>query len=485
MADQQGTPILETYDISLDGKAYFALQQGEGDARQWAEATIPEQEIDAVKEVTVKMENFRQGAGFTWGDVMPGVYEVADGWDASPPDGIVTWGRHATGATQTTVSAKGWYQFHDDYLWMLRHKYVVKYQPDDTHGGTWAQRNTAHDLTTELAAAVVSGRPAKFRGSGVAATKMYIPVTVNGVADRFIELTTVATGSSADTYTLGPAATEAQCFTVWKEKLVLAEANTVRTCSADPMTAGNWSAAVTVGSADFSITAMTTYGPYLICARPDGLYTLDEDLRPVNEVPDVAAVIDLFNGYGIDYVDGSIMMPHKLGLMRWQQGSYDFLSVAKEGGLDGTLSAGWGRIVAVAPYGGHDIFWVSSDYLNSRGYVGVFHPGDKRTPYTPHIHHVLASGTFEDCVVLSLTASAQAALVPITWSSDNAVGTIAWSSPSSGSTEDGAVASAAFAGASAISEYLKGLNPANGTSWVPTDATVTGIKLRVKKKLAP
>lgn len=477
------TPFQTLLDVELNGERYHALSAPleQGGARTWTEITVPEQQADPAKEITVDLDDFSQGAGFSFGQ-MPGVYEIANGWDASAPGKIVTWPRHAVGGSQTTTAAKGWLRYHGGYLWMFRDKYVTKHSPDDTHGGTWAQVNTAADLTGTLAGCITSGKPTRFRGSGVAGTKLYIPTTVAGTPGRFIELTTVASGASADTYTLGPNTAEAQCFTVWRERLVLAELNTIRTCTADPMTIGNWSAAITVGSADYSVTGLATWGPYLIVARPDGLFTLDENLRPVNEIPDIEAVIDSFNGYGMQFADGAIKMPHKLGLINWSPGGYEFIGVEQEGALDGSLSDGWGRYVAVAPYGKYT-FFVSSDYTNNKGALGSFQPGQSRKPYTPHIHHTLTSGTYEDLEVLSLASSSPAAYIPTTWSDDSAVGTLTWSSTGSAAAEDGQSATVTFSG-SAISHYLKGLDVANGASIVPTDATVVGVKVRIKKSVA-
>lgn len=565
--------------VSIGGERYLiasaeqASQVG-GGARQWHARYIPAQPADPTVEKVVSLQDFSEGAGFTF-EGLPGTYERADGWDCSSPGKPATWPRRAKGATFTTVDYPGWQVQHGGYLYVMRGNLCCKYALDDTKGATWPIIE-AHYFG---ASNVVAGRPAIFGG------KLYVPLRAGagGALAVFAELDTVSTTSpetqtvaisgtpTSGTYTLtfngrttaaiafnaaaaavqsalrllpgleqvtvtdtgtipnfthtvvmtgvdgasgatsppqmtstdsmsggthaiahattvagvadqwdaGPATREMSCFVVWGNLLRGANGNRVYSCAGDPTSSGNWLPAAgsgyEVGDSTITITDLWTYLQDLAVLTDRGLFTFDESFNATNQLPDLAAIGDRGNGVGTTYSNGYLLIPHKSALFRWRPGAYQEVGPAQEGGQDGSLSRGVGRVASVTPFGKY-AFYAANDALNQHATLGSLQPSrGGRGPLVPHIHQSESPAYYEHVLVISPQNEPATARAPVTWSDDNAVGTITWGNPSNAGASDDAYATAAVG----TSHYLKGLNPGPN---VPTNATITGVKIDIERK---
>lgn len=183
-----GTPRDSMLVAEIGGQRYHVAQESQasqvgGGARSWATERVALQEsMPEPREFSIPVGDFSQGAGYTFAD-RPGVYDWADGWDASAPNKPGTWPRLATGATFTTVDYRGWILPLSTYVYVMRGRYCAKYAIDDTAGATWPIIEL-HDFGSGN---VVAGRPAEFLG------KMYVPLRAGsgGALAVFHELTTV------------------------------------------------------------------------------------------------------------------------------------------------------------------------------------------------------------------------------------------------------------------------------------------------------
>lgn len=296
-----------------------------------------------------------------------------------------------------------------------------------------------------------------------------------GSSPAITPATTVA--GTVDTWTLGPALILARCFKVWLNKLVRGFGNEVATVSGDPMTAGNWSAEYEVGDSSHDINDLAVYDRYLMVGKTDGLWSFDEGLDTQNELPDLQSSVDDDNCKGMEYSNGYLLVPHKVGLVRWRPGSYEFVGAGQEGDQEGDISRGWGRVAAIAPYGKYA--WVIvNDTYHTQGAVTSLQPAKgSRYPTTPHTHHLTAAGeNYEGSIVLASLSQPATPQSPATWSDDNAVGAITWADTGNAEDSDDAYATAGVG----VSHYLKGLDPDFN---VPSDATIRGILVEIERKV--
>lgn len=207
---------------------------------------------------------------------------------------------------------------------------------------------------------------------------------------------------TVDQWDLGPASHQSRAFVAWFDKLTLATANTVSSATADPMTAGSWSALYPVGDAGRNVTALAVLGDDLLAAKPDGLWSFDETAHARPEITDLVHVIDAQNGIGMAAAQGALFMPHRSGLVRWRPGAFAVVGAEQEGYLEGDTAVGWGRVMGVAPFG-KVIYYTINDTLNGQGALVSVRPGGRAVGFIPHMSHLFA-GPVEHCAILSLNA---------------------------------------------------------------------------------
>lgn len=463
--------------LILNGERYLVASpeqanEAGGPGRIWNSLAIADQNaID--DEIHLAIDNFSEGGGFSF-EGMKGTYDSAQGWDASSPGKISSWPKLASGATTQDVDYKGWLIQFGGYLYMLRGRYVTKYALDDVQGGTWSKVGSDHDLGAGNAAL----QPCAVAG------QLIIPIiaTSTGVLDQFVIITAVG---SPDTYdTTIDAGLEARCLVVWGDKLVMADSNNqIRTCSvlaADFGDDANWAPAVAgdgyvVTDPDVQITQLYTWGPYLLVWTEVGPFFCDEEFKFRPGIPDLATERDVQNGLGGGYANASLLAPHRGGLVRWTpDGPWGVVGPEMEGALEGDLTPGWGRVAGVATYG-RMTFIVANDPANGVSSLLSLQPPIARVPYRIHFHQQHDDSTYEDVTIVRAEAQPIIPATPGTWSDDNAVGTLTWSNTGNAAAEDGSFATVTGNGQS---HYLKGLNPNPG---IPTDATITGVVLEIKR----
>lgn len=400
----QQTPPLATAVVRIGGDTWEVASDDlarKAGGRAWVVETASEQELPS-HALTIPLETFHYGSGFSYMG-MPGVYDYADGWDASAPGRIRTWARHAT-ATQvaSTGSTRGWLRFFNGQLWMFRGSKVTIYTVSDTAGAGWT--GSTFDLVSDWSLAansIVGGRPDFFEG------KLYIPTksSSTGVYGRFVEVTPGA----PLVVTQGPTSTNAgyglRCFRSWRKPdtgpvLVGGDANGVRTCATTPTTSANWSALTEADATDFPVTDLAVWQRYLAVATKRGLYTFNEYLVAENQLPDLFTELDETNGQGMEYSNGYLLIPHKSGLIRWAPGTWGHSGPEQEHATEPDLSEGWGRVRAVVPHG-PTAYVTTNDATHTTASVNSLRPqrSAPRGPLVPHCHHQVA-GTLEDaCVV--------------------------------------------------------------------------------------
>lgn len=290
---------------------------------------------------------------------------------------------------------------------------------------------------------------------------------------------TTTTAGTGDQWDRADANVEARTFTTWQKPtvgpvLVRANANKVSTCATTPTTAANWGTEQAVGDSGARINSLTTLGRLLFVGKEDGVWSFDETGQAINEIPAIAAIRDKQNCIGMSEYNGYLLVPHKLGLIRWRPGSsWGIVGAEQEGVFEGERSAGWGAVAGLAAYGKY-CYQTINDLFNGIGVVGSLQaPGGPRGSLTPHMHQSF-SAFVEDCAVAGITSQPTAGHVPATWSDSNAVGTISWTSPANAASTT-LFASAAEGG---TTHYLKGLNP---NPAIPSGATIKGIRLEVDR----
>lgn len=289
------------------------------------------------------------------------------------------------------------------------------------------------------------------------------------------------TPGTADRWDEGPSDRLARAFTTNnKGQLVAAmDTNEIRTTDDDPLTSGDWAPSTTegytVGDSAYAINELQMLLKYLMVLKEDGPYSFDEDLYAQAELNDLAAVIDAQAGLGSTYFQGKILMPHRAGLVYWDQESFAIIGPTQEDGFEGDLTEGWGRVSSSDRYGKY-AFVVANDNLNTRASLWSLQPGGQSRPILWHEHLREANTIFDDVRVISIDGGVPVgAKTPDTFSSDNTNGgTIDWTNASNAADEDDSYASAG----AGTTKYLKALNPAPG---IPDTATILGITVRVKK----
>lgn len=470
-----GTPYVSKETLMLGGERFLVATDPKTGARAWKSTYVPTQAGQWAPEVPIDIPSFSQGYGFSW-EGLPGTYSHADGWDASAPGKLTTWPALALGESFTTTAAKGWMFQLGQYFYVARGRYVKKYTISDTPGVTWAIADT-HDLGSGN---VCTGRP------GIFGEKAYVPVRqgVSGPLQVFHELTTVAAAPTADTWTDGPAGREMQCFISWQNKMYAASGNEIYSVATDPLTSANWAPGAgngyEVGDASRDITDLALYLNLLVVGKTDGIYTFDSTLQVVNELPDLRFVVDSSNAMGMEYAEGSVLVPHRSGLFRWAPGSYVEIGPNQEGAMENDLSPGWGRVSGVVPFGGTS-FVAVNDETAQEGAIASLQPPhpNGRGPLVPHMHQ-LTDGRYDAIGIASLYTQPIRASGLTTWAVDTAVGDHGWSNPSNAEEDDGIYANSGSG--SGTTYYLKGTQLARAT--IPAGATITGLVATVKRLAA-
>lgn len=404
----QSAPFEEKLVATLNGEKYFVAPAEVAKAasgRRWTVRRISDQEQQPRQE-SVPLPSFHEGAGFSYASV-PHVYDSAgapdsgdgdgDGWDASVPGRLTTWARHAAGETATgSDDVQGWLVSFGGYLYLFRGRYATKYVPDATAGHEWEIGETADLGGSDN---IVAGRPAEFGGD------LYIPMKnkSTGAAVKFKVITAVNTPPTGDTYGEGPTGKEARAFTTWRDLLVRADGdNGVATCATSPTTAANWSDDGTnpyaVDEPGTTVLDLMVWDRYLIVRNERGIWSFNENLDAVNELPDLRTVVDADVAQGGAYANASLLVPHEAGLIMWAPGSYRFVGPEQEGALEevtGSLEVArgvvsYGRLAFVT---GHNI-------AGDKGYVLSLQPGRGGRDPLPHMHFQVGGGRFEGgCIV--------------------------------------------------------------------------------------
>lgn len=160
--------------LQLDGKRYFLAtaeqaNQVDGVRRSWNVKRVPRQEGDPTQEFTIPLTSFHNGYGYTFSGES-GVYEMASGWDLSAPGKAITYPRLTTAeAFDAENDYRGWIYWNSasGYMYILRGRYALKYQPDDTSTEWPIIEYHRFSSSNNI---VVAGRPAEFQG------KLYVPL---------------------------------------------------------------------------------------------------------------------------------------------------------------------------------------------------------------------------------------------------------------------------------------------------------------------
>lgn len=316
--------------------------------------------------------------------------------------------------------------------------------------------------------------------------QMTVTDSTSGGTHNIAIATTVA--GVSDTWTQGGSSMKFRCFKRWSNKLVGASGNQVFTCATTPTTDGNWAGGYDVGDPGADITDLGSWMHLLVVGKTDGLWTFDDALNTVNELPDLEAVVDPNNCVGMEYTNGYVLVPHKTGLIRWQPGSYEFIGPEQEGWLEGDASRGWGKVTDIASYGRYAFYSVNDLYhvdatfgslqepLPGVGVGSYGLPVRHRSPLTPHAHQQSPGGYFEAVTILSTQNQPSTARDMATFVDDSGTGTVTWANPSDASADDGVNATAGVG----TTHYLKATNPGNA---VPSGATILGVLVEIKRSV--
>lgn len=338
---------------------------------------------------------------------------------------------------------------------------------------TGSSPNYTHTVTmTAAPSALAASSPPQFTASAGGLTGGTPAVTPG----------TTSPGTT-DTWNIGPTELLARTFAVNHKGFLVGafDVNEIRTLDGDALTFADWAPntteGLTMGDSNYPINELAQMLVYTMALKAEGPISFDESFYPQPELPDLSKVIDAQNGLGSSYSQGKILMPHRAGLVLWDQESFVFVGPNQDDGLEGGLTPGWGRVAGTDVYGKY-AYAVANDSQNLKAGLWSSQPGGDARPMIWQ-NHLNEAGYFEDVKVVSASAGEPVgAVTPTTFTSDNAnSGTIDWADPGNAGVADDAYASAA----AGTTKYLKGLAPVPG---VPSDATILGVILRVKKGLA-
>ncbi|MGE3463887.1 MAG: hypothetical protein AB7I04_18415 [Pseudomonadales bacterium] len=465
--------------LQLNGEKYLVLAPGRGSyeggaPRQWNAIHLPDQEAPAAEELTIREDYFSEGAGFTF-EGIEGTYERAHRVDATAPGKVGTWPLFTSGEETEAGDYRGWQLFHEGLEYVMRGRYISKFPLDQLQIGVeLAKSGSDKDLGSGK---VVAGRPVSVAG------KVAIPVldTATGLCDTFKLITALGT---PDTYGTPDVALKARCFTVWNEKLVMAEVgNTIRLCdtASDFEDEAQWAPDINgdgyrMAPEGAQINDLVVFGPYLIALTDLGPYYCDEDLRPTPGIPELAGERDDYNGIGGAVSNNAVVFPSRGGFVRWvPDGPWARVGPEMEGALEGDLTPGWGRVAGVANYGG--LMFVVSNGANGVATLWSFQPPrSKRVPYSIQCHQQEEGVQYEDVAVVLASAQPLQGYAFGTLSDDDAAGSIAWTNPENAELNDGSSATAL----EGTTHYLKGVNP---NPALPADATLLGVELIVRRSV--
>jgi len=408
---RDGSPRPETKVVTLDGKRYNVITRDDQvtgiGPRAWTEQIVTSQDVEP-QETAMRLLSFHEGSGFSY-DGMPNTYAYANGWDAATPGKIRTWAPLATAATATLATAlpagaRGWLHYDEvnGYLYMLRGRYISKYAVDFS-SASWAKSHSDIDLTSTY---VVGGRPALFDG------KLYVPKATQAAMASAVFYELTMNGASADSSANGPAGKEARAFHPWKNLLARGSVNTIETCATTPTTDSNWAGSLEVSNSSDQIIDLATYDQNLYVRTARGLWSIDPNLKPINELPDLRSVPDI-EGTANTVSNGNLILNHTAGLIRWQPQSYVFIGPEREGALEGDIDEGWGRCADIVSYG-RQFFATVNNPATGTGALLSFSParGD-RGPLVPHCHRII-TGSYEGlCIINNGTTDTRTALAVI------------------------------------------------------------------------
>lgn len=369
-----GTPYLERQVVRINGQPYFLVAPGQeknGMAkRQWVTQRIPDQGAQ-LQPIHIMLDSFHQGSGFTYHG-MDAVYDYANGWDASSPGRLSTYARLATCAPLTfgtAPPANHNAQIIDlggGYFAVMAGQELAIYQVNMA-GGTWSA------VTATTFTNYVAGRVSKFNGD------WYIPMMTSTGAPAAFQQWAPAP-PAIGTFTAGPAAPQPMCFTTWTPSsqfgpvLVGAQGNAVYTCAATPTTGANWSAGTQVDVPDYPITDLATYDTYVVCRNTRGLWTFNENLQTINEIPDLQSFVSYVSSQGMSYAQGYLVVPHVAGLVRWRPGAWMNVGPEQEHALEGAVSQGWGPVNATIA-NGQWLYALHNDPQHGTGAIVGYGPG--------------------------------------------------------------------------------------------------------------
>ena len=125
-------------------------------------------------------------------------------------------------------------------------------------------------------------------------------------------------GSSADSSANGPAGKETRAFHPWRNLLARGSVNTIETCATTPTTSGNWAGSLEVSNSSDQIVDLAVYDQNLYVRTTRGLWSIDPNLKPINDLPDLRSIPDI-EGTANTVSNGNLILNHKAGLIRWQR----------------------------------------------------------------------------------------------------------------------------------------------------------------------
>lgn len=185
--------------------------------------------------------------------------------------------------------------------------------------------------------------------------------------------------------------------------------------------------------------------------------------------------ITAHNCMGLEMAQGYLLVPHKTGLIRWRPGAWEYVGAESEGGLEGAVSGGWGRVQGIAAAGRYT-FLVTANPLDQTGTLLSLNPtgGRQTQALTPHMHQEEAAAYLEHVTVISRSTEPASPRTAGTLADDSAVGTITWTTPENADDSDDTYATAAVG----TSHYLKATNYGFN---IPTSATITGVRVSIER----
>lgn len=414
--------------VYMDGKPYLVLVTDPAlGVRGWEESLQnADPTIDASPEIPFTIEDWSQGYGFSFVRSRR-VYRRAKGFDASSPAKLSTWPQHGSSAVVTGAGVKrthlavGYDSNGVGWLYMFRGQYITKIATNDTFGATWATTQTIDVGTAPNgygAQRTNVGQPTLQPWIG----KLYIPYANSNNPVAFLQLA-ISTGA-ADTIDAADSALKASHMIGSRDKLIrlYSDPNTGKSiynsmeaidengALKDPLDATNWSnVEYEVGDqAGDAITGAEILDRYLVVGKESGIYTFDETAEAIEEIRGLAHIRDAENCRGMRYFDGTILVPHKAGLVRWSPGTWMHVGPEQNGMLDADSDRGWGRVTGSIEYG-RFAFLAIDDRRKGYSYVASLRqpfPSDERGPLVPHLHQELL-GRVSDVVTIASASGSQ------------------------------------------------------------------------------